>query len=432
MTAAPDTPATADTSASTGAVGIDALNVYCGLARISVADLFAGRGLDPARQQNIAMRERSVGLPCEDPVTNAVNAARPVVEKLTPDERASIELLVTSTESGVDYSKSVASYVHEHLGLSNRCRTVEVKQACYAATAAVQLAAGYVASGVSPGAKALVIATDVSLVDERAEYAEPAMGSGAAAVLVAADPRVLTLDLGAFGIHSYETLDSARPGPTFDVADADRSLFAYLDCLGNAFRDYAARVDGVDLATTFDLFAMHTPFAGMVRAAHRKLMREEAGLSGPAVDDDFHRRVAPALEYPSIVGNLCSGSVYLGLASLVDHAPEQVREGARVGLYSYGSGCSAEFYSGIVDERSVAAMAGMEIAASLAARVELDFATYVELSALNRECLVPHQDRDVDLDRCRPVLASYGRRREVLTFTGVKDYHRTYEWTATG
>ena len=114
--------------------------------------------------------------------------------------------------------------------------------------------------------------------------------------------------------------------------------------------------------------------------------------------------------------------MYLALASVT--APEQVREGARVGLYSYGSGCCAG-YRGLVDERSVETVAAMEIAASLAARVELDFATYVELSGLNRECLVPHQDRDVDLDRCRPVLAAYGRPREVLTFTGVKDSHRT-------
>lgn len=414
-------------------VGIDALNVYCGVAQIPVPALFDGRGLDRERLANLMMRNRSVGLPCEDPVTNAVNAARPLLDALTPAERDRIEVLVTSTESGLDYSKSVASYVHEYLGLRRQCRTVEVKQACYAATAAVQLAAGYVAAGVSPGGKALVIATDVSLVDAGAGYAEPAMGSGAAAILIGEEPRVLTLDLGAFGIHSYETLDSARPGPTFDIADADRSLFTYLDCLSNSFRDYLDRVDGVDFATTFDLLTMHTPFGGMVRAGHRKLMREFARGAAGTADADFDRRVAPALVYPSQVGNLCSGSVYLGLASLLDSADRAVvADGARVGLYSYGSGCSSEFFSGVVDAESVRAVGDMRIGQHLAARVELDFAGYADLVEQTRGCLVPERDQVIEVDRFRPLLDRYGQPRDLLVRTGTKEYHRTYEWSSAG
>jgi polyketide biosynthesis 3-hydroxy-3-methylglutaryl-CoA synthase-like enzyme PksG len=407
-------------------VGIEALDVYCGLARVAVPDLFAGRGLDPARLGNLMMHERSVALPCEDPVTNAVNAARPLVDRLDPLSRNRIELLVTSTESGLDYSKSVASYVHELLGLNRNCRVVEMKQACYAATAAVQLAAGYLASGVSPGAKALVIATDVTLVDEHAGYAEPATGTGAAALLIGDRPRVLTLDQGAFGCYSYETLDSARPGPTFDVADADRSLYAYLDCLANSFRDYTTRVDGADFATTFDFLAMHTPFAGMVRAAHRSMMRGR----GAAVEDDFQRRVAPSLRYPGIVGNLCSGSVYLALASLLDSGA--VGAGARVGLYSYGSGCAAEFFSGVVDAGSVRAVGESGIGAQLEARHRLTFDEYARLVGENRNCLVPQRDTQVDVDRYAPLAARFGARREVLVHTGTKDYHRGYEWLPAG
>ena len=410
-------------------VGIEALSVYAGVLRIPVPDIFAGRGLDPARLGNIGMRDRSVGLPCEDPVTNAVNAARPIVDALSREERDRIEVLITSTESGIDYSKSVASYVHDHLGLPATCRLLEVKQACYAATGALQLAAGYVASGMSPGGKVLIVATDVALVDARAEYAEPAMGHGAAALLVSDVPRVLHLDLGAFGTHSYETLDSARPGPTYDIADADRSLFTYLDCLSNCFREYAARVADADIATTFDYLAMHTPFAGMVRAAHRKLMREFAsGVTDVAAD--FARRVAPSLEYPSTVGNLCSGSVYLALASLVDNA--DVADGARVGLYSYGSGCSAELFSGVVDEGSRRTLAGMRIREHLDSRGVLSFAEYDRLIGEARDVLVPQPDRQVALERYLAYLARYREPRDLLVFTGTKGHHRTYEWVTAG
>ncbi|HEY6797888.1 MAG TPA: hydroxymethylglutaryl-CoA synthase [Kineosporiaceae bacterium] len=414
-------------------VGIDGLNVYCGVAQIPVPDLFAGRGLDAARLDNLMMRSRSVGLPCEDPVTNAVNAARPLLDALTSQQRDRIEVLVTATESGLDYSKSLASYVHEYLGLGRRCRLLEVKQACYAATGALQLAAGYVASGVSPGARVLVIATDVSLVDARAGYAEPAMGHGSAALLVGAEPRLLTLDPGAFGLHSYETLDSARPAPTFDIADSDRSLFTYLDCLTQAFGHYAEVVEGADFVTTFDHLLMHTPFAGMVRAGHRKLMRE-AGIHDPAaVDADFARRVLPGLEYPRQVGNLCAGSVYLALAGLLESLdPAAVSGGARVGLYSYGSGCSAEFFSGTVDERSVASAAAGVVRDGIAARAGLGFDEYVELTRAARDCLVPMESHTVDVDRYAPVLSRYAGKRELLVFTGISGYHRRYEWTTAG
>jgi polyketide biosynthesis 3-hydroxy-3-methylglutaryl-CoA synthase-like enzyme PksG len=407
-------------------VGIEALNVYCGLAQIPVRSVFAGRGLNEERIDNLMMLQRSIGLPFEDPITNAVNAAKPIVDALTAEERSSIEILITSTESGIDFSKSVASYVHDHLGLSRRCRVFEAKQACYAATGAVQMSAAYVASGISPGAKVLVIATDVSLVGAHSDYTEPVMGAGAAAILISDRPRVLTLDLGAFGNCSFETLDSARPAPTFDIADVDGSLFAYLDCLKEAFIAYRDRVAGVDFANTFDFLAMHTPFAGLVRAGHRKMMREFAAVDSVAIEQDFSRRVLPSLEYGRRVGNLCSGAVYLALASLIDTVRPEA--GYRVGMFSYGSGCSSEFFSGVINEESTAALSGMQIGRHLADRRELTFDEYEQLLAETRTCLVPQQDREVDIPRWRETFDRRSNPRPLLALNAVRNYHRKYEW----
>ncbi|MBE3013928.1 hydroxymethylglutaryl-CoA synthase family protein [Microbispora sp. NEAU-D428] len=406
--------------------GIESLNVYGGVACVPVAELFAGRGLDAGRFGNLMMARRAVALPFEDPVTNAVNAAAPLLERLGEEERDSVEFLITATESGVDYSKSVASYVHEHLGLGRHCRLLEVKQACYSATAALRLAASYVASGVSPGARALVIATDVALADERAEYAEPATGSGAVAMLVGDDPRVLVLDPGAFGLYSFETLDTARPSPAYDIADVDRSLLAYLECLRESFADYRARVEDVDLMTTFDLLALHTPFAGMVKAGHRKLLREFTAAAPAEIEADFERRVGPSLAYPGEVGNLFSGSLYLALASALD----TVRPAAplRVALFSYGSGCSSEFFSGVADQRSAQEVAAMDIAGRLSARAELTFAEYLEVLPESMRCLVPERDRKVDVAAYEHLLDRCADRRPMLALRAVEDHHRRYEW----
>lgn len=405
--------------------GIEALNVYCGIASIPVRSIFEGRSLDVGRIGNLMMEQRSIGLPCEDPVTNAVNAAMPVIERLNPEEKAAIEILIISSESGVDYSKSIASYVHEHLGLSRECRLIEAKQACYAATAAVQMAVAYVASGISQGAKVLVVATDVSLADDRVGYAEPAMGTGGAAILVSAQPSIMSVDFGAFGSYSYETLDSARPGPAFDIVDTDKSLFAYLDCLSRSFENYARRVEGADFVATFDYLAFHTPFGGLVKAAHRKMMRECAKASAEQVEEDFVRRVKPSLIYPCIVGNLCSGSVYLALSSLIDTAP--LNGGSRVGVFSYGSGCSSEFFSGLIHHSSASVLAEMRIAAHLGDRCVLTFEQYTQLLADNLRCLVPEKNRRIDLASSDKILAR-ARARRMLVLREIRDYHREYDW----
>src|SRR5215471_7423078 len=409
-----------------GSIGIEALNVYCGLAYIPVSAIFEGRGLDLGRLGNLMMEKRSIAFPFEDPVTNAVNAAKPVIDTLDANERDRIEIVITSSESGIDYSKSITSYVHEYLGLSRNCRLIEVKQACYAATAALQMAVAYVASGISPGSKVLVIGTDISLVNEKTGYTEPVMGTGAAAILIGDQARVMAVDLGAFGNYSFETLDSARPSPEFDVADVDRSLFAYLDCLSNSFQDYRSKVSKVDLVETFDYLAMHTPFSGLVKAAHRKMMREFVDTSPQQIDQDFMRRVQPSLEYPSIVGNLCSGSVYLALASIIDRA--QYTGTARVGLFSYGSGCSSEFFSGIIDRGSAVAQARFGIGAHLQRRFELTFDEYLGLLQDNLSCLRPVENREVDFGRYGGLLER-AAKTEILVLTEVKNFHRQYKWT---
>jgi polyketide biosynthesis 3-hydroxy-3-methylglutaryl-CoA synthase-like enzyme PksG len=405
-------------------VGIEDLSVYAGVAAIDVAELFRGRGLDLGRMGNIGQEQRSIGLGFEDPVTSAVNAARPIVARLAPQQRERIEVLITSTESGLDYSKSIASYVHDYLGLGRHCRLLEVKQACYAATGALQLSVGYLASGMSPGAKVLVIATDVALVDARAEYAEPSTGFGAAAVLLGDDPRVLRMDVGAFGTYSYETLDSARPTARTDIVDVDRSLFAYLDCLANTVEDYCARVDGADFARSFHQLAMHTPFAGIVKAGHRKLMRDRGVRDAGEITADFDRRLAASLVYPKRIGNLCSGTVYLALLSLLENAV--VPPPLRVGLYSYGSGCSAEFFSGVIPAGAAAAVAAPGLGARLDDRTMIDFATYESLLAANLAVLDPVADRDIDFAPGKPLVPPGAG--PLLALRQVRGYHRAYEW----
>ncbi|HSR99487.1 MAG TPA: hypothetical protein VLM79_20685, partial [Kofleriaceae bacterium] len=98
-------------------VGIEAINVYAGCATFDVRALFEARRLDVKRFDNLMMQRKSVGLPCEDAVTHAVNAARPLIAALSADERGRIDLVIAATESGIDFGKALSTYVHEQLEL---------------------------------------------------------------------------------------------------------------------------------------------------------------------------------------------------------------------------------------------------------------------------------------------------------------------------
>ncbi|MFD0395897.1 hypothetical protein ACFQ3Z_42840 [Streptomyces nogalater] len=178
------------------AVGVEAAHAYVGRAALDVRELFHARGLDLGRFDNLMMVQKSVNLPCEDPVTNAVNAARPILDRLTGEQRDSIEAVIVGTESGLDFGKPISTYVHHYLNLGRlpllRGQTRLLRRHRGAAHRA-RPAGGQ----PRPRARALVIAADAGGSVVGMPYWEPSHGAGAAALLIGPEPEVLDLDPGA-------------------------------------------------------------------------------------------------------------------------------------------------------------------------------------------------------------------------------------------
>ncbi len=129
-------------------VGIEAINVFGGTAYLDVMELAKHRNLAATRFENLLLSEKSVALPYEDPITLGVNA-KPIVDALSEEEKSRIELLITCTESGIDFGKSMSTYMHHYLALDRNCRLFEIKQACYSGTAGLQMAVNFVLSQTS-------------------------------------------------------------------------------------------------------------------------------------------------------------------------------------------------------------------------------------------------------------------------------------------
>ncbi|MDO6706110.1 hydroxymethylglutaryl-CoA synthase family protein [Photobacterium sp. 1_MG-2023] len=407
-------------------VGIEAINLYAGVTCMDVLTIFKQRDLQIDRFDNLMMNKKSVGLPNEDAVTCGVNAAIKLIRNMSDAEKDRIEMVITSTESGVDFGKSISTYIHDYLNLNNACRVFEVKQACYGGTAALQQAVNYVASGVSPGGKVLVIATDIAR-HANLNYAEPTQSIGAVAMLVSDNPQILEIDFGAIGQHSYEVMDTCRPETELETGNPDLSLLSYLDCLENCYKRYEEKVENSDFRHTFDYLAFHTPFCGMVKGAHRKVMRSLYRTKPNEIDIDFMERVKPSLTYCQDVGNVYSATLYFALCGIIDNA--DFDDEKRVGMFSYGSGCSSEFFSGVILPFAKEKLAEMKIKERLEQRYPLSTEEYELLLKLNSEWTFGIKDRFVDLTPFKKIYEKTMAGKGLLALVGIEDYHRKYQWT---
>ena len=132
-------------------VGIEAIAVALPRRFLAIEDLAAARGVAPAKfAVGLGAREMAVADPSEDTVALAATAASRLLETSDLDT-AQIGMLVVGTETGVDHSKPVASFVQGLLGLPRAMRTFDTQHACYGGTAALMAACDWIAPGNARG-----------------------------------------------------------------------------------------------------------------------------------------------------------------------------------------------------------------------------------------------------------------------------------------
>ncbi|WP_113672099.1 hydroxymethylglutaryl-CoA synthase family protein [Vallitalea guaymasensis] len=413
-------------------VGIESMNVFGGITYLDIIELGKYRDIDTSTYEKLLIKEKTVPLPCEDPVTNGVNAAKPLVDTISQEDKDRIELLITCSESGIDFGKSMSTYIHYYLGLNRNCRLIEMKNACYSGTAGLQMAVNFILSQVSPGAKALVIITDTSrfMVEDGGknlnmdwEFFEPTSGAGAAAVLVSETPHIFQIDVGANGYYGYEVMDTCRPTPDGEAGDADLGLLSYLDCCEQSFLRYKERVVDADYHNTFGYLAYHTPFGGMVKTAHKTMMRKLYRAKTPEIEEDFKKRVEPGLKYCQRVGNIMGASIFMALASIIDNGHFEIPK--RIGCFSYGSGCCSEFYSGVVTKEGQEKLLRFNIEQKLDNRYKLSMGEYEKLLAYSCKVKFGKRNIKIDFDLIYDI-TDFCQGKLILD--EIKEFHREYKW----
>jgi len=407
-------------------IGIHALGLAIPRRYVDMEELARARGIDPGKYiQGLGAREMAVAEPGEDTVALAAQAARRALAA-SGVPASKLGMLVVGTETGVDHSKPVASFVHGLLGLPQAMRVYDTQHACYGGTAGLMAAVDWIASGSADGRAALVVCSDIARYGV-GTAGEPTQGAGAVAMLVTTDPAIFELDVGISGTASSHVHDFWRPlGLREAQVDGHYSVQCYLDAVSAAYRGWRTRaiqrevIRGDGMASErLARICYHVPFCKMARKAHLQVRRcdlEDAGAPWDASAEEtrgvasFREQVEPSLGLCARIGNIYTGSLYLGLAGLLD-AQASALAGERIGLFSYGSGCTSEFFSGVIGRRAADQVAAAHISELLAARERISIAEYERIMALPATApLVPWPN------------ASDG----VFRFVGVTNHQRQY------
>lgn len=317
--------------------GIDRIGFYIPRYYIDLSTLAEARGVSADKfYVGLGQKKMAVPPPDEDIITMAANAADRI---LNQEDKNNISTVIFATESGLDYSKSAGTYIHSLLGLSSHCRIFEIKQACYASTAAVQMAMSLLYR--NPDQKILLLAADISRYGFKTP-GESSQGSGAVAILLGANPKILAIEPES-GFYSEDVMDFWRPNYCESaVVHGKYSCDLYLRILENIWQNYnqLSRRD----FTEHDYFCYHVSVPSLVEKAHKRL----AALNGHELSlEEAQVAVHHSLIYGREVGNCYNGSLYLSLVSLLETKDEDLTD-RRIGMYSYGSGCVGEYFSGVV------------------------------------------------------------------------------------
>ena len=316
-------------------IGIDKIGFATANYVLKLENLAEARNIDPEKlSKGLLLKEISVAPVTEDIVTMGASAAESI---LTEEDKQAIDMVIVASESGIDQSKASAVFVHGLLGIQPFARSFEMKEACYSATAALDYAKLHVEK--HPDSKVLVIASDI------AKYGigtpgEPTQGAGSIAMLITSHPRILAFNEDNVA-QTRDIMDFWRPNySTTPFVNGMYSTQQYLDSLKTTWAEYQKR-NQVSLKD-FAAVCFHLPYPKLALKGMKKIMDKSLPIEQ---QEQLQVNFDQSILYSQKVGNIYTGSLFLGLLSLLENSTT-LKAGDRIALFSYGSGAVSEIFSG--------------------------------------------------------------------------------------
>jgi hydroxymethylglutaryl-CoA synthase len=364
----------------------------------------------------------------QDVVTMASNAALKLIrqENLSPKE---INRIYVGTESGIDSSKPVASYVLSNLesvlgeNSFKNCDVVDLTFACIGAIDALQNCLDYIR--LNPTKKAIVIASDNAKYDlnSTGEYTQ---GAGSIAMLITAEPAILSFS-NEVGISTQGVFDFFKPrryvskedlqlehNPEWNgvleseiaiykeqpVFDGQYSNQCYINRISDAYEHYKteSKQNG-KVYENWSNILMHLPYCFQGRRTFIEIFANEnqellESQIGETIKDKL-KALAKSPEYLALVnekilpseiasgqiGNIYTGSIFLGLLSTLCYHFQQKSDltNQKFGFIAYGSGSKSKVFEAQVSSQWQTAIEKVKLFETLEQATAIDFSTYEKL-----------------------------------------------------
>ena len=315
-------------------IGIDKIGFAMPKYYLDIRDLATARGKEPDKfTKGLLQLEMSIPPVSQDIVTLGAQAAFEILDK---EDLEKIDMIIVGTESGIDQSKASSVFIHGLLDIQPFVRAIEVKEACYGATAALDFAKNHVMN--NPESRVLVIASDIAKYGIKSS-GESTQGAGSCAMLITSNPRILELNNDNVCL-TRDVMDFWRPNYSqYAFVEGKFSTEQYLGCLTTTWDKYLEKNN--KQLSDFDAICLHLPYPKLGLKGLNTLLETEAD---DAIKEKLSERFTESILYSQRVGNIYTGSLFLGLLSLLENSTN-LNPGDKIALYSYGSGAVAEIFS---------------------------------------------------------------------------------------
>ncbi|MFN3968291.1 hydroxymethylglutaryl-CoA synthase family protein [Flavobacterium sp.] len=392
----------------------------------------------------------------QDVVTMASNAALKLIrqENLNPSE---INRIYVGTESGIDSSKPVASYVLSNLenvlgeGSFKNCDVVDLTFACIGAIDALQNCLDYIR--LNPTKKAIVIASDNAKYDlnSTGEYTQ---GAGSIAMLITSEPAILSFS-NEVGISTQGVFDFFKPRRSVSkedlqlennpdwhgvleseiaiykeqpVFDGQYSNQCYINRISEAYEHYKTEShQSGKVYENWSNILMHLPYCFQGRRTFIEIFaKENPELLETQIGEttkDKLKALAKSQEYLALVntkilpseiasgqiGNIYTGSIFLGLLSTLCYHFQQKTNlsNKKLGFIAYGSGSKSKVFEAEVSADWQSAIEKVKLFETLEQATAIDFSTYEKLhkKELKQSVLAPTNEFYLEsVEKENPVL----------------------------
>ncbi len=426
-------------------VGIDSIAFDVPKIHLPIKTLAENRNIEPEKLiKGLGLNKMTFPDVHQDVVTFGANAVLKLIlqNDLKPNE---ISRIYVGSESGVDSSKPIATYIISLLesqfgeGSFRNCDVVDVTFACIGAVDALQTTLDFIR--LNPTKKAIVVATDNAKYDlnSTGEYTQ---GAGAIAMLITTKPSILSFSQ-ATGVSTQGVFDFFKPRRTiskleitnqsdnpdfFGVLENEVSIYkeqpvfdgqysnsCYINRITEAYFHFKKESNQSSAVyQNWKSILMHLPYSFQGRRTFVEIYAQEnpeLGLNASSVDfkeqikviakspeylDFVNQKIAPSEIASGQIGNIYSGSIFLGmLSTLCHHFKENSNlSNAKFGFIAYGSGSKAKVFEAEVQQNWKSEIQGIQLFETLVKSHELDFETYIKLhkKELKKSVLEPKNE----------------------------------------